>query len=85
MDKLKQNMNELTIILFVAALAFYILTWFVRRPEPNWMTFFMSICAIGGILMDDTMQEAETIVMILPLFYVMVMSGLNSWGGVKRK
>ena len=85
MDKIKSNMNELTIILFAAALAFYILTWFVKRPEPNWMAFFMSICAIGGILMDDTITETETVVMILPLFYAMVMSGLSSWGGVRRR
>lgn len=78
-------MNELTIILFVAALAIYILTWFVKRQEPNWMAFFMSICAIGGILMDDTMTETETVVMILPLFFAMIMSGLNSWGGMRRR
>ena len=78
-------MNELTIILFAAALGVYVLTWFVKRPEPNWMAFFMSICAMGAILMDDTMQETETVVMILPLFYAMVMSGLSSWGGVKRR
>ena len=78
-------MIELTIILFAAALGFYVLTWFVKRQEPNWMTFFVSICAMGAILMDDTMQEAETVVMILPLFYVMIMSGLSSWGGVRRR
>lgn len=78
-------MNELTIILFVAALGFYVITWFVKRQEPNWMTFFLSICAMGAILLDETLSETETVVMILPLFYVMVMSGLSSWGGVKRR
>ena len=78
-------MNELTIILFAAALAFYILTWFVKRPEPNWMAFFMSICAMGGILMDESMQETETVILILPLFFAMIMSGLNSWGGMRRR
>lgn len=75
----------MTIILFVAALGFYVITWFVKRQEPNWMTFFLSICAMGAILLDETLSETETVVMILPLFYVMVMSGLSSWGGVKRR
>lgn len=78
-------MQELMIVIYVAALVFYILTWFVKRQEANWMGFFMSLMAIAAIIMDKTLSEDEITILILPMFYVMIMTGLGAWGWKVRQ
>ena len=78
-------MQELMIVIYVAALVFYILTWFVKRQEANWMGFFMSIVAIAAIIMDKTLTENEIAILIIPMFYVMIMTGLGAWGWKVRQ
>lgn len=73
------------IVIYVAALVFYILTWFVKRQEANWMGFFMSIVAIAAIIMDKTLTENEIAILIIPMFYVMIMTGLGAWGWKVRQ
>lgn len=78
-------MQELMIVIYIAALVFYILTWFVKRQEANWMGFFMSLMAIAAIIMDKTLSEDEVTILILPMFYVMIMTGLGAWGWKVRQ
>ncbi len=73
------------IVIYIAALVFYILTWFVKRQEANWMGFFMSLMAIAAIIMDKTLSEDEVTILILPMFYVMIMTGLGAWGWKVRQ
>ena len=73
------------IIIYVVALVFYVLTWFVKRQEANWMGFFMSIVAMASVLMDTTLTDNETVILIVPMFYVMIMCGLGAWGWKVRQ
>lgn len=73
------------IVIYIAALVFYILTWFVKRQEANWMGFFMSLMAIAAIILDKTLSEDEITILILPMFYVMIMTGLGAWGWKVRQ
>ena len=73
------------IIIYVLALVFYVLTWFVKRQEANWMGFFMSIMAMAAILLDTTLTDNEIVILILPMFYTMIMCGLGAWGWKVRQ
>lgn len=69
-------MTELTILLFIMAIGLYVLLLYSRRIEIVWLTFFLSICSFGQTLNDTTLDSMEIALLIIPVFYVLLMSGL---------
>ncbi len=68
-------MEELTLILFIFAIGLFVVGMMLKTNTLNYLTFFVSICSIGCSLMDETMTEIEMTLLIIPTFYVMLMSG----------
>lgn len=69
-------MTELTILLFIMAIGLYVMLLYSKRIEVVWLTFFMSICSFGQTVSDTTLESMEMVLMALPVFYVLLMSGL---------
>lgn len=69
-------MTELTILLFIMAIGLYVMLLYSRRIEIVWLTFFLSICSFGQTLNDTTLDSMEVALLIIPVFYVLLMSGL---------
>lgn len=75
-DKVERNMTELTILLFIMAIGLYVMLLYSKRIEMVWLTFFMSVCSFGQTLSDTTLESMEVTILIVPMFYVLLMSGL---------
>lgn len=69
-------MTELTILLFIMAIGLYVMLLYSKRIEMVWLTFFMSVCSFGQTLSDTTLESMEVTILIVPMFYVLLMSGL---------
>lgn len=69
-------MTELTILLFIMAIGLYVMLLYSKRIELVWLTFFMSVCSFGQTLSDITLESMEATILIVPMFYVLLMSGL---------
>ena len=72
-------MNELTMILFIVTLALFVIGLVVKRNPINWLAFFMSVCSIGQTITDVTLNETELVLLIIPTFYVLLMSGWSAF------
>ena len=72
-------MNELTMILFIVTLALFVIGLIVKRNPINWLAFFMSVCSIGQTITDVTLNETELVLLIIPTFYVLLMSGWSAF------
>lgn len=73
-------MNELTIVIFLATLALFVITYIVQKRELNWLTWFLSVCSIGMSVTDETITNVEMIILVVPMFYIFMMSGWGAWG-----
>lgn len=72
-------MNELTILLFVCSLGLFILTYVLRRDTAiSWMALFVAVCSIGQTIMDKSLGDLEVVLLVVPTFYIMLMSGLSA-------
>lgn len=67
----------MTIILFVVTLAIYVISVVVKRDEAKWLSLFLSVCAIAQTLIDETLVGYQNIILIVPAFYVMLISGVD--------
>lgn len=74
-------MNELTMVLFVVTLALFVIAYIVKVEAINWLTFFTSICSIGQTVSDLAVDDTELVIMMMPLIYVMFMSGWSAFAG----
>ena len=72
-------MNELTLVLFIVTLSLFVIGLIVRRNPINWLAFFLSICSIGQTITDEALTETELVILIIPAFYVMLMSGWSAF------
>lgn len=72
-------MNELTMLLFICAIGLFVLTYILRRDGAiSWMALFVSVCSIGQTIIDTTLADMEIVLLVVPMFYVMLMSGLSA-------
>lgn len=72
-------MNELTMLLFLCSLGLFILTYVLRKDTAvPWMALFVSVCSIGETLMDRSLGDMEIVLLVVPTFYIMLMSGLSA-------
>lgn len=70
-------MNELTVLLFVCALGLFVLMFILRKDTAiSWMTMFVSVCSMGQTLTDGTLEDMQVVLLVIPAFYVMLVSGL---------
>lgn len=74
-------MNELTIILFVITLAIYVISLIVKKNDLNWMATFLAIISIAQTVLDESVASPENILLIAPMFYVMLISGVTAMRG----
>lgn len=72
-------MNELTMLMFVCALGMFVLMYILKKDNAvAWIAFFMSICSMGQSITDTTLDEMEMVLLVVPMLYVMFMSGLSA-------
>lgn len=71
--------------MLIFAIGLYVLSLILRRRDLSWLTFFMSICSIGATLTDDALTNDEMVMAILPVFFVMLMSGIQATGVVNKR
>lgn len=73
-------MNELTVVIFLAVLAIFVINYVVQKRELNWLTWFMSVCSIGCTVTDEALSDMQMTIMVVPMFYVFMVSGWAAWG-----
>lgn len=66
--------------MLIFAIGLYVLSLILRRNDLSWLSFFMSICSIGATLSDETLTTDDMVLCITPVFFVMLMSGLQAMG-----
>lgn len=70
-------MNELTVLLFVCAIGLWVLMFILKKDSSiAWMTMFVSVCSMGQTLTDNTLEDMQVVLLVIPAFYVMLTSGL---------
>ena len=72
-------MNELTLVLFVITLTLFVVGLIVRKNPIYWLAFFVSVCSIGQTITDYSLTETELVLLIIPAFYVLLMSGWSAF------
>lgn len=72
-------MNELTLVLLIVTIALFVIGVVTKRNPINWLTFFVAICSIGQSLTDESLADVELILMIVPAFYIVLMSGWSAF------
>lgn len=72
-------MNELTLVLFVITLTLFVVGLVVKKNPINWLAFFVSVCSIGQTVTDYSLTETELVLLIIPAFYVLLMSGWSAF------
>lgn len=73
-------MGDITVLMLIFAIGLYVLSLVLRRNDLSWLAFFMSICSIGATLSDETLTTDDMVLCITPVFFVMLMSGLQAMG-----
>lgn len=72
-------MNELTMLFFLCALAMFVLIYVFKNDNAvSWIAFFLSVCSIGQTITDTTVEGMEIVLLIVPMLYVFLMSGLSA-------
>lgn len=74
-------MEDITLILLVATIAIYVATIVLpKRKELYWLSLILSVCSIGGILIDETVVGDQFALMLVPCVFVFFMSILKVAG-----
>jgi len=69
-------MLELTMMMLIAALGFFILRIIFKSDELNCMSVIMCVIALALVLQDDELSE-DLIYFVIPLFYGIAMSAIS--------
>lgn len=74
-------MLELTLMMLIAAVLFFVLHIIFKSDELNYTSLVMSVIAICTVLKDNTLGD-DMILFVIPLFYFTLMSALSitPWG-----
>ena len=79
-------MLELTLIMLIGTLLFYILHLIFKSDELNCMSVILSVIALACVLKDDSIGD-DLIYFVIPLFYAIITSALSMtpwWGNDKK-
>lgn len=60
-------MEDVTIILVVAALLAYVLTLKMQGRVPSMLALVLSVCALSAVFQDATILDKEVYLMAFPL------------------
>lgn len=72
-------MFELTMVFFLLTLGIYILTFVVKRVEMQWLGFFVAICSMCLTLTEETLDQNESIILVVLAFFIMLMTGRKAF------
>lgn len=67
-------MIELTLLLLVGAIIFYILRVLFNSEEFNWLTLVLSVSTVASVLTDTDIAKDTVVYYIIPMFYIIAMS-----------
>lgn len=71
-------MEELTMIMLIGCLIFYILHIIFKVDELNVMSLVMGVIALACVVKDPTIAGTEDMILfVAPLFYVILMSAVS--------
>lgn len=79
------TMEELTIIMLIMAVLFYLASAIVRRKEMEWIAMIVSVCGFCSVLIDPMFDTDPQLMLLLiiPYAYIVFMSALKVSGVVK--
>lgn len=67
-------MIELSLLLLVCAIIFYILRVLFNSEEFNWLTLVLSVSTVASVLTDTDIPKDTVVYYIIPMFYIIAMS-----------
>lgn len=67
-------MIELSLLLLVGAIIFYILRVLFNSEEFNWLTLVLSVSTVASVLTDTDIPQDTVVYYIIPMFYIIAMS-----------
>ena len=70
-------MLELTLMLIIGAVIFYILRVLFQTQEFNYLTLILSVSSLAMVLTDSEIAGEHLVYFIVPLFYLIAMSVVN--------
>ena len=70
-------MNEMTMLLFLLSIGVFLLTFYMRKPEPLWLCFFISVCSTCLALLDESLSDDELMVLVSIEIFVMLTTSLK--------
>lgn len=78
-------MNELTIILLILTVAFYVGSLILKRMEIDWLTLIVSVCGFCSLFIDESLTADPTalILLFVPYIFIFLMSAVRAMGIVK--
>lgn len=63
-------------LLFIMAIGLFVMLLYSKRTEVAWLTFFMAVCSFGQTISDVTLDSMEVVILMAPVFYIVLMSGI---------
>lgn len=72
-------------ILLVASIILYMASILLfKRKEVAWLSVIVAVCSVGATILDQTLADNELILMIIPVIFVLLMSGLRVMGLMEK-
>ena len=67
-------MIELSLLLLVGAVIFYILRVLFNSEEFNWLTLVLSVSTVASVVSDSDIPKDSVVYYIVPMLYIIMMS-----------
>ena len=67
-------MIELSLLLLVGAVIFYILRVLFNSEEFNWLTLVLSVSTVASVISDTDIAKDTVVYYIVPMLYIIMMS-----------
>lgn len=78
-------MEELTTILFIIAIVVFLLRYVLRSGGVDFLSAILGLCALLGILQDETILENQLILVFIPTLLITMYSFLSLMFGKDRR
>ena len=77
-------MEDLTVVLIIGAVALYIISLIIRKPELNWLALVVSVCSMGASILDQTLDPTQMMLLFIPDLFITFLVGLKVMGVVNN-
>ena len=67
-------MIELSLLLLVGAVIFYILRVLFNSEEFNWLTLVLSVSTVASVVSDSDIPKDNIVYYVVPMLYIIMMS-----------